>query len=64
MQARGYRCAPPPVADRGVGRGRPAVNRNVPNGRERVLGVIGGLPTGTPVAFEAAFEWGWLIKTE
>jgi hypothetical protein len=38
--------------------GRTAVNRNVVNGRETVLGVIGDLPTGTPVAFEAAYGWG------
>jgi transposase len=24
--------------------------------------VIGGLPTGTPAAFEAAFGWGWLVE--
>ncbi|MFF7550435.1 transposase [Streptomyces canus] len=42
--------------------GRTAVNRNVPNGRETVLGVIGDLPVGTPVAFEATFGWGWLIE--
>jgi transposase len=24
--------------------------------------VIGGLPTGTPVAFEAAYGWGWLVE--
>ncbi|WBP84671.1 IS110 family RNA-guided transposase [Kitasatospora cathayae] len=37
------------------------VNRNVPNGVETVLGVIGDLPIGTPVAFEAAYGWGWLV---
>jgi transposase len=37
-------------------------NRNVPNGTETVLGVIGELPRGTPVAFEAAFGWGWLVE--
>lgn len=42
--------------------GRTAVNRNVPNRRETVLGVIGDLPVGTPVAFEAAYGWGWLIE--
>lgn len=42
--------------------GRTAVNRNVPNGRETVLGVIGDLPVGTQVAFEATFGWGWLIE--
>ena len=40
--------------------GEVLANRNVPNGAETVLGVIGGLPPGTPVAFEAAFGWGWL----
>ncbi|MDQ1032535.1 transposase [Streptomyces umbrinus] len=47
------------VTDEG---GKIAVNRNVPNGRETVLGVIGDLPVGTPVAFEAAFGWGRLIE--
>ena len=27
-----------------------------------ILGVIGGLPCGTPAAFEAAFGWGWLVQ--
>jgi transposase len=27
-----------------------------------ILGVIGGLPPGTPAAFEAAFGWGWLVE--
>ncbi|MFF4822668.1 IS110 family transposase [Streptomyces sp. NPDC001212] len=47
------------VTDEG---GKIAVNRNVLNGREPVLAVIGDLPAGTPVAFEAAFGWGWLIE--
>jgi hypothetical protein len=34
------------------------VNRNVPNGVEPILKVIGGLP----VAFEAAYGWGWLVE--
>jgi transposase len=38
------------------------VNRNVPNGVETVLGVIGDLPIGAPVAFEAAYGWGWLVE--
>jgi transposase len=42
--------------------GRVAVNRNVANGRAPLLEVIGDLPLGTPVAFEAAFGWGWLIE--
>jgi transposase len=37
-------------------------NRNVPNGVQPILGVIGGLPAGTPAAFEAAFGWGWLVE--
>jgi transposase len=24
--------------------------------------VVGDLPSGTPVAFEAAFGWGWLVE--
>jgi transposase len=42
--------------------GEVLANRNVPNGVESVLGVIGGLPAGTPVAFEAAVGWGWLVE--
>jgi transposase len=33
--------------------GKVLSNRNVPNGAEPILGVIGGLPPGTPAAFEA-----------
>ena len=36
------------------------LNRNVVNGSPPMLGLLGGLPPGTPVAFEAAFGWGWL----
>src|SRR5262252_9485484 len=43
--------------------GEVLANRNVPNGVESVLGVIGGLPNGVEsVAFEAAFGWGWLVE--
>ena len=42
--------------------GEVLANRNVPNGVETILGVIGGLPPGTPAAFEAAFGWGWLVE--
>lgn len=35
------------------------MNRNVPNGVETVLSVIGDLPIGAPVPFEAAYGWGW-----
>ena len=34
--------------------GEVLTNRNVPNGAEPILKVIGGLPPGTPAAFEAA----------
>ena len=44
------------------GDGEVLANRNVPNGAETILGVIGGLPAGTPAAFEAAFGWGWLVE--
>ena len=40
--------------------GEVLANRNVPNGVEPILGVIGGLPAGTPAASGAAFGWGWL----
>ena len=45
------------VIDQG---GKVLANRNVPNGVKPVPGVIGGLPAGTPAAYEAAFGWGWL----
>ena len=35
------------------------LNKNVVNGSEPMLRLIGDLPAGTPVAFEAAFGWGW-----
>jgi transposase len=47
------------VIDQG---GEVPANRNVPNGVEPILAVIGGLPPGTPAAFEAAFGWGWLVE--
>ena len=34
----------------------------MPNGAEPILRVIGGLPPGTPAAFEAAFGTGWLVE--
>src|SRR5881396_4082268 len=36
------------------------LNKNVVNGSEPMLRLIGDLSAGTPVAFEAAFGWGWL----
>jgi transposase len=40
--------------------GQVLLNKNTENGTEPILGLIGGLPSGTPVAFEAAFGWSWL----
>jgi Transposase len=45
-----------------AGDGKVQLNRNVVNGSEPMLRLIGDLPTGTPVAFESAFGWGWLIE--
>src|SRR5258708_28857387 len=42
--------------------GEVLANRHVPNGGEPILKVIGGLPPGTPAAFEAAFGTGWLVE--
>src|SRR5437762_1832904 len=42
--------------------GEVLANRNVNNGVEPILSVIGGLPSGTPAAFEAAYGWGWLVQ--
>ena len=38
------------------------LNKNTVNGTEPLLRLIGDLPAGTPVAFEAAFGWGWLVR--
>jgi transposase len=40
--------------------GKVAANRNVVNGSEAMTRLVGALPAGTPVAFEAAYGWGWL----
>jgi transposase len=40
--------------------GRVQLDRNVVNSSPSMLGLLGGLPAGSPVAFEAAFGWGWL----
>src|SRR6201987_4796071 len=42
--------------------GQVQMNRKVVNGSEPMLRLIGDLPAGTPVAFEAAFGWGWLAR--
>jgi len=41
--------------------GKVQLNKNVVNGSEPFLRLIGDLPSGTPVAFEAAFGWSWLV---
>jgi hypothetical protein len=38
------------------------LNKNTVNGTTPILQLIGGLPPGPPVAFEAAFGWGWLVQ--
>jgi transposase len=40
--------------------GQVQMNKNVVNGSEPFLRLIGNLPARTPVAFEAAYGWGWL----
>src|SRR6478609_1549123 len=40
--------------------GKVQLNKNTVNGTEPILRLIGDLPAGTPVAFEAAFGWSWL----
>ena len=56
------KCSQVAVIDQG---GEVLANRNVPNGVEPILRVIGGLPAGglpagTLAAYEATFGWGWL----
>ena len=45
-----------------TGDGTVELNKNVVNGSEPMLRLIGDLPPGTPVAFEAAFGWSWLAE--
>jgi len=40
--------------------GQVQLNKNVVNGSEPFLRLIGDLPSGTPVASGAAFGWSWL----
>jgi hypothetical protein len=43
--------------------GQVLANRNVPNGVQPILKVTGGgLPPGTPAAFEAAYGTSWLVE--
>jgi transposase len=41
--------------------GGQVLNRNLPNDPAELLPVLGRLAPGTPVAFEAAYGWGWLV---
>jgi transposase len=45
-----------------TGDGTVQLNKNVVNGSEPMLRLIGDLPSGTAVAFEAAFGWSWLAE--
>ena len=37
-------------------------NRNLPDDQVKLVPVFGVLPPGMPVAFEAAYGWGWLVE--
>jgi transposase len=37
-------------------------NRNLANDPAKLVPILGVLPPGTPVAFEAAHGWGWLVE--
>jgi transposase len=37
-------------------------NRNLPNDSAELVAILGRLEPGTPVAFEAAYGWGWLAE--
>jgi hypothetical protein len=41
--------------------GTQLLNRNLPNDPTELAPVLGQLASGTPVAFEAAYGWGWLV---
>jgi transposase len=41
--------------------GTQLLNRNLPNDPAELTPVLGHLAAGTPVAFEAAYGWGWLV---
>jgi hypothetical protein len=42
--------------------GVPQRNRNLANDPATLVPVLGALPPDTPVAFEAAYGWGWLVE--
>jgi hypothetical protein len=37
-------------------------NRNLADDPAKLVPILGALPPGTPVAFEAAYGWGWLVE--
>jgi len=37
-------------------------NRNLANDPAKLMPILGALAPGTPVAFEAAYGWGWLVE--
>ena len=37
-------------------------NRNLANDPAKLVPILGALAPGTPVAFEAAYGWGWLVE--
>ena len=37
-------------------------NRNLPDDPVKLVPVLGVLPPGTPVAFEATYGWVWLVE--
>jgi transposase len=43
--------------------GTEVLNRSVSNSPEELIPVLGSLQPGTPVAFEAAYGWGWVVET-
>src|ERR671930_1706578 len=42
--------------------GAQLINRNLPNDPAELTALLGQLEPGTPVAFEAAYGWGWLAE--
>jgi transposase len=42
--------------------GSQLLNRNLPNDSAELTSILGRLEPGTPVAFEAAYGWGWLAE--
>jgi transposase len=42
--------------------GTERLNRNLKNDRAELMPVLGTLEPGTPVAFEAAYGWGWVTE--